>query len=216
MPRAIPVDLRQTIVERHRAGAALPVIAQDLGLSPWTVRTLWRRYRDHGDAGLRPAYAACGRPGPRHAPAVYAAALALRRAHPGWGAGLIRTELATAHPGWALPHEATVRRWVRAAGLARPRRPPRPPHPPRAAVPHARWQLDATEQIVLADGSRVSWLATSDEATGAILGAVVFPLWRVDPGRSARGASGAAPVVRRVGAATPAAGRQRRAVGRLE
>jgi hypothetical protein len=42
-------------------------------------------------------------------------------------------------------------------------------------VPHGRWQLDATEQIALADGSRVSWLAASEEATGAMLGAVVSP-----------------------------------------
>ena len=65
MPRALPVALRQTIIERHRAGVSLPAIAQECGLSPWTVRTLWRRYRDRGEAGLVPDYAACGRRGPR-------------------------------------------------------------------------------------------------------------------------------------------------------
>ena len=182
MPQALPVALRQTIVERHLDGASLPAIARDLDLSPWTVRTLWRRYRDRGDAGLGPAYAACGRPGPRHPDAVYQTALALRQAHPGWGAGLIRTELAACFPGQRLPHEATIRRWLRDAGLSRPPRAPRPPDPPRAGVPHARWQLDATEQIALADGSKVSWLAASDEASGAMLGAVVFPLCALDAG----------------------------------
>jgi transposase len=216
MPQALAVAVRQTIVERHLAGASLPAIARALGLSPWTVRTLWRRYRDRGDAGLVPDYAACGRPGPRHPQPLYAHALLLRRAHPGWGAGVIRTELAQQHPQLALPHEATLRRWFRDAGLALSPAPPRPPTPPRAQVPHERWQLDATEQIPLADGSRVSWLAASDEATGAMLGAVVFPLRPLDDGGSVGGAGGVADLVRPVGAAYPAARRQRRAVGQLE
>jgi Helix-turn-helix domain len=185
MPQALPVALRQAIVERHQAGLSLPAIAQELGLSPWTVRTIWRRYRDGGEAGLVPDYAACGRPGPRQPAGLYDAALALRRAHPGWGSGLIRVELATVFPDQPLPHDATIRRWCREAGLARPRASPRPPDPPRARQPHARWQLDATEQIALADGTRVSWLAASDEASGGLLGAVVFPSGPVDAGGSA-------------------------------
>jgi len=216
MPRALPVALRQTIVERHQAGTSLPAIAQECGLSPWTVRTLWRRYRDRGEAGLVPDYAACGRPGPRHLPLLVASALALRRAHPRWGAGLIRTELAQQHPALSLPHEATLRRWFRAAGLAPPRRPPPAPDPPRATEPHARWQLDATEQIALADGSRVSWLAASEEATGAMLGAVVFPPRALDGGGPAGGAAGAAQLVRAVGPAAAAAAGQRPSLGGLE
>jgi transposase len=184
MPQAVPVAVRQAIVDRHRAGASLPTIAQDLGLSPWTVRTIWRRYRDGGAAALVPDYAACGRPGPRQPAGLYEAALAMRREHPGWGSGLIRLELATHFPDQILPHDATIRRWFRDAGLARPRPTPRPPDPPRARQPHARWQLDATEHIRLADGTEVSWLAASDEASGALLGAVVFPPGAVDAGRS--------------------------------
>ena len=216
MPRALSVDLRQTIIERHRAGATLAAVATEVALSPWTVRTLWRRYRDRGDAGLVPDYAACGRPGPRHPQPLYASALILRRAHPGWGAGVIRTELAQQHPQLALPHEATLRRWFRDAGLAPSPPPPRPPNPPRAQVPHERWQLDATEHIPLADGSRVSWLAASDEASGGMLGASVFPLRELDAGRSPGGAAGAAGLVRAVGpAATDPAG-QWPSLGRLE
>ena len=184
MPRALAVDLRQTIVERHLGGASLAAIGHDLALSPWTVRTIWRRDRDRGAAGLRPDYAACGRPGPRHPGALSAAALDRRRAHPGWGAGLIRTELAKAFPDQGRPHEATLRRWFREAGGASLPPPPRPPDPPRTREPHARWQRDAPAQIGRADGRQVSWLAASDEATGAMLGAVVFPLWAVDAGGS--------------------------------
>src|ERR687898_1198474 len=84
MPRALPVDLRQTLIERHLAGASLATAAREFALSPGTVRTLWRRYRDRGDAGLVPNYAACGRAGPRSPQPLYGHALALRRA-PGLG-----------------------------------------------------------------------------------------------------------------------------------
>jgi transposase len=184
MPRALPVAVRQALIERHMAGVPLGTVAAEFALSPWTVRTIWRRYRDRGEAGLRPDYAACGRPGPRVPSPLYATACALRREHPGWGSGLIRTELAARFPDQPLPHERTLRRWFRGAGLGPPPRRPRPPAPPRARQAHARWQLDATEQIRLADGTRVSWLAASDEATGAMLGATVFPLRALD-GRGA-------------------------------
>jgi hypothetical protein len=110
MPRALTVDLRQAVIERHLAGHSLAAVARELAISPWTARTLWRRYRDRGEAGLVPDYAACGRPGPRWPATVYDQALALRRAHPRWGSGLIRLALATPFPGQPLPHERTLRR----------------------------------------------------------------------------------------------------------
>jgi transposase len=175
MPRAIPVATREAIVARHLAGVSLAQVAAELAV-PWgTVRTIWRRYRQRGRAGLAPDYAACGTQGPRYPAALHAAACTLRREHRGWGAGLIRLKLAEQFPAQALPHERTLRRWFAAAGLAPVPPKPQPPAPPRAREPHARWQLDATEQIPLATGRRVSWLAASDEATGAMLGAVVFP-----------------------------------------
>jgi transposase len=213
MPRAIAVATRETIVARHLAGATLPQIAADLDL-PWaTVRRIWRRYRDRGEAGLAPNYAACGRRGPRHQAALYAQALAVRREHPDWGSGLIRVALATAFPDQPLPDERTIRRWLAAAGLAPAPPPPRPPSPPRATQPHERWQVDATEQIRLADGRRVSWLAASDEATGAMLGTVVFPPRAVDDRAADGGADGTARLLRAVGAAADRARRQRAAVG---
>ena len=87
MPRALALDLRQVIVERHRAGASLPAIARDLTLSPWTVRTIWRRYRNRGAAGLVPDYAACGRPGPRHPAELHEAAWRCAAPIPAGGPG---------------------------------------------------------------------------------------------------------------------------------
>ena len=92
----------------------------------------------------------------------------------------------------ALPHPRTVERWFRARGLRPPAPPPRPPVPPRATHPHAVWPLDAKEQVRLADGTQVSWLTITDEASGAILDeARGFP--------PARGAGRAAGGPRRAG-----------------
>ena len=87
----------------------------------------------------------------------------------------LRLELAAGFPDHPLPHDATLRRWFRVAGLTPPPRPPQSPDPPRATVPHQRWQLDATEQVRLADGTRVSWLTASEEATGALLWETTLP-----------------------------------------
>jgi hypothetical protein len=105
-------------------------------------------------------------------------ALALRRLHPGWGAGRIRVQLRPPQPGLPLPDPSTVRRWLARAGLAA--RPPRPAPPPapRADRPHQVWQTDASEQIRLRDGQRVSWLRLVDEASGAALFSRLFPQGR--------------------------------------
>lgn len=60
--------------------------------------------------------------------------------------------------------------------MTRPPSPRRAPPRPRATVPHQIWQLDAKEQVRLADGSRVCWLLATDEASGATLEPEVFPL----------------------------------------
>jgi transposase len=54
MPRAIAVPIRRVIVERHQAGQSLESIALALGLTHDTVRNIWRRFRDRGEAGLIP------------------------------------------------------------------------------------------------------------------------------------------------------------------
>lgn len=216
MPRALPVPQRRLIVERIGHGEPIAAVAEDLGLSYWTVRTLWRRYRDRGREALTPDYDRCGHPGVRGSRLIYRAAIWLRRRHPGWGAELIRTILGERYPDEPLPAARTLRRWFAAQGLSRPPRPPRQPPPPRATVPHATWQMDAKEQISLADGTRVSWLAITDEASGAILEAAVFPPGDVESGRSAGGAGDAGAILRPLGATRSLAGRQRAALGRGE
>jgi hypothetical protein len=140
-----------------------------------TVRGLWERYRRRGPAGLETDYAQCARCGPRFESSVPEAALQLKRDHPRWGATLIRLQLGKQFGGQPLPSDRTLQNWFRQADLT-PRRPQRPqPDRQRAQRPHQVWQVDAKEQIPLADGSRCTAFCATDEASGALLGAALFP-----------------------------------------
>jgi hypothetical protein len=115
---------------------------------------------------------------------VYEAAIDLKREHPKWGAQFIRIHLQRQYPQQALPSVRTLQRWFRAAGVARTPsvRQQRSGHIQRGQQVHAVWAVDAKEGIHLADGSVVSWLVMTDEASGAVLEAAVFPPGKVDAG----------------------------------
>ncbi len=152
------------------------------------VRQHWKRYRDEGRIAAQ--YEGCGASGPHYDKALYEQAVALKAAHRGWW-WVIQVELAQEHEGEPLPSKRTLQRWFRREGVARPR-PDRTVKPSvkRGQEAHAVWAMDAKEQTLLADGSYVSWLTITDEGSGAILAAVLFPPSSVDAGRAAGGQTG--------------------------
>jgi len=189
MPAATPNRIRRQIVDRRSDGASYAAIARELALPYITVRKIDQHYRRTGH--LEPDYARCKHTEVRKAQAIYEQAVALKRQHPGWGAGLIWVELAEVWPESALPSVRTLQRWFQRAGLVQPRPRPREPGPvARGTTAHAVWAMDAKEQIRLPDGQGISWLTISDEASGAILSATIFPPLSLEPGRS----TGRAPV----------------------
>jgi hypothetical protein len=173
MPRAIAVPVRRVVVRRWQRGQTAAEIATALGLVPRSVRHLLRQAAAGPD--LTPAYDRCGRHRPAARQAVYEHALELRRQHPTWGAGLIRVFLRDRFATRRVPGERTLQRWFRRAGLG-PAPAGRRPRPPRgwAGRPHEAWQVDAAEELTLANGGRASWLRITDECTGAILRTTVF------------------------------------------
>ena len=213
MPAPVPLPIRQALWNRHQQGASSTELAQAFGLAPRTVRGILRRGRELGSEGLVP-----GRPGPatkaRPEHAARTAALLLRRAHPTWGAGLIRVMLQRQgiEP---LPAVRTLQRWFAKAGLgpATPGRQPEAVKRWRATRPHETWQVDAAEDIALADGTRVSWLRIADVFTGAVLGTVIFPPRAVEHGAGLRDPEAVAGGVLPLGDAGADPGRQRHALG---
>jgi transposase len=177
MGRAVSIPQRRVIFDRAQQGHRVEAIAADLGLPPETVRKLIRRFRTGGATAIAPGYDRCGSHQTRRAdPELIGTATELRREHPTWGAGLIRVILAERYPGRALPSERALQRaFVRADLSPAPvgRRPAAAPR--RATQPHETWQVDATEQMPLADGRQACWVRIVDECTGAVLATAVFP-----------------------------------------
>jgi len=191
MPAATPMYLRQVIVKRREAGESYASIARSLAMPYQTVWKVDRHYRQQGH--LEPNYAACQHKTIRKSGAIYARAVELKGAHPGWGANLIWVLLAEEWDEGELPSIRTLQRWFHRGKVARQRKQERvKSHVRRGQAPHEVWALDAKEQIQLQDGSAVSWLTISDEASGAVLTSRLFPPWPVEPTGSTGCPTGAA------------------------
>ena len=208
MPKPIPFPIREKLWERARLGEGSASLAEAFNLSPRTVRHLLKRFRDRGEAALATDYRPPVAPAHAKSAAIRQAVLDKRRDHPTWGAEIIRVALAEERPEVAWPQARTMRTWIARAGLGpAPRGRPPGRSPTRADRPHQTWQVDACEQIELKGGQRASWLRVADEATGAVLGTVVFPPRLLDPGRSSPDPGQPPPAVPPVGAARGPAGR---------
>jgi hypothetical protein len=131
-----------------------------LGLVPRTVRQLVQRLRTRGPNALATSYPNRAYAHPPPFRALIEEALQLRRAHPTWGAGLVRVLLHRRYPAAPNPAERTLQRWFRRAELIRAPSGRRagPSSYQRAQEPHDVWQLDAADQVALQNGTQVCWL----------------------------------------------------------
>ncbi len=215
MPQALPLPVREQIIQLHQQGLSSPQVARRLHRKVRSVRQIWRRFRVGGAAALKPGYDRCGHPGSRFPAAVVAAARALKRDHPRWGAGFIRIQLADRFPDIALPAARTLQSWFQVAGLqsARAQRPP--VRRERAQAVHEVWELDAKEKMRLADGTGTSTLTVTDEASGALLAVAPFPPVSLAPGAGAGDPASPAGRLCPLGVAGPVPGGQWLSLGHL-
>ena len=173
MPSPVPNPIRQAIWNRHQEGSSVGELAETFHLAPRTVRGLLQRAR-RGPESL-PADRPGPTPGARPDHPARSPALLLRREHPTWGAGLIRVMLRRQGIK-PVPGTRSLQRWFRSVGLGpAPRGRRCATAARRATEPHDTWQVDASEDIPLADESHACWLRIADEFTGAVLKTVVFP-----------------------------------------
>lgn len=191
MPAALSIGERRQIVAMYEQGDSFSAIADELKRDYETVRKIYHRYQQSGQ--LEANYDKCGHQGIRSREAVYQRAIQLKQVHPKWGAGLIWVELAEEFDETDLPSERTLQRWFRGSGVQNPA----PEHSPRpfsarGKRAHEVWAMDAKEQVKLADGSFVSWLTVTDEGSGAILGAFLFPHQTLGDNRPNASESGSA------------------------
>lgn len=182
MPAAIALKIRKEIVQRRAAGASYAAISRELEVSYGAVRNIDRQYQQTGK--LKPNYEACARVGIRKDEAIYERVIALKRAYPTWGAGLIWVELADEFGEEDLPCERTLQRWFHRADLVERKagNPVSDVKVGRGTEVHEVWALDAKEQMRLADGGYASWVVMTDEGSGAMLEAHAFPPQEVESG----------------------------------
>lgn len=183
MPAPVESTKRLEIVRRHEGGESLRSISEEMSMSYETVKHIWQHWRREGR--IEPNYERAKRRGTRHYQRVYEAAVALKQAHRRWGATLIRIKLEEDARYGPLPSVRTIQRWFRDAGVQS--QTPRSQQAgakrvKRGQEPHEVWAVDAKEQMQLADGSWASWLVVSDEASGAVPAADVFPPAVLDAG----------------------------------
>jgi hypothetical protein len=176
MPRAIAVPIRQKMVEMREQGKSYAEIGRELTQSSGSVRQICRRYQPGVKESLETGYSRCGRHGKRSEKRVLRSAIYLKRRHPKWGAGYIRMVLGQRWPKEALPSTRTMQRWFREAKVASKAPQAKQPRRARAREVHQCWQVDATSNQRLSDGSEVCWLSASDETSCALLEGTVFPL----------------------------------------
>ena len=175
MGKAIALPLRQRIVELKQQGHTLQAISQQLDLSFAAVRLIWSRFKQQGQHGLLTRFGQCGPQPPAQTNPVFRAARWLRHRHPQWGSPLIQALLHKRY-GQHVPSIRTLNRWYKWAGLTPPRSKPNTVVIGRAKAVHNIWQVDAKEQLVLADGQPTCYLTVTDEHSGAWLTSLVFPL----------------------------------------
>ena len=176
MPIAISTAKRLSIIEQYEKGKSLLQISKDEKISYATVHRLYHRYKEKGISGLTPHYNRCGSKQLKSSKLIVRAVRCLKTWHPSWGAGRIKTKILQKYPQAQLPSSRTLQRWFRNNGQNKPQS--KPPQSARrwAKSVHDVWQIDAKEEVRLANGQKVCWLNITDEKSSAIIDPPVFSL----------------------------------------
>jgi transposase-like protein len=175
---------RNQMVDLKLQGYTLATIANKMGWTEACVRKWWRCYRKGGRRALNPPDRRQQRGGrmSQFGKEVRRAFLAVKEAHPGWGASLARLHVAVqrgvSEPD--LPSLSTIEKYWRAVcpHLLRPAR----RHPPavlkeratEVTLPHQRWQLDFKERLPVSRCGSIDVLNIRDEATPVKIASRVY------------------------------------------
>jgi transposase len=166
---------RQEAYKLWLTGMKKSIISRQLGIDYDTLLGWTKRFEAEGASGTSLRYNRCGSRG-LFSEAVHEQALALRRAHPDWGASYIQLHLQQQFEASQEPSVRQLQRWLGRAGLLTPAtRLPRD-RSTWASKPLERVQVDAKEQLRTADDHPCCYLNFTDEHSGAVLDAFVFPL----------------------------------------
>lgn len=170
-------EIRQEVIEKFHSGSKRTEISKELGIGYSTVLGWIKRYEHSGESGLHPRYNKCGSKSIVK-DWIKAKAIEMRAEHKGWGGEYIEMKLKQLYPKEYIPTGRQLRRYFKSAGLLeeQSRLPKVDKGNNWVKKAFGRVQLDAKEQIQTLDGKWSSYLTFTDEHTGAVLEALVFPL----------------------------------------
>src|SRR5512137_2839709 len=115
MPQPIARATRERIVKQREEGKTVGQVAEAEGVSKRSVRRIYSAWRKQGEAGLNTHYHEGARDRCQFSQRIYRQAIALKRRHQKWGAGLIQVKLEMTHTRERLPAERTLQDWFRRA-----------------------------------------------------------------------------------------------------
>ncbi len=165
MPWSIPTAMslrREFVLLASQDGANHAHLCHRFGISR-TTGYKWRaRYRDGGDEALHDRSRRPTTSPTRTPPSVEADVLALRDAHPAWGARKIHTVLARSR-GIESPAPSTITGILRRHGRLSADAPRRDFVRFEAEAPNELWQMDFKGDFLLGDGARCYPLTLTDD-----------------------------------------------------
>lgn len=174
--KAYDNNLRQRVIALYQEGKSRNSISSDLALSYGTVCNWIKSYKKYGETGLLTKYANCG--GHQQVSVeIKQTAIKLKEEHEDWGAPYILLELSRQYRAIDLPSARQLQRYFQKHGLTKESStlPKDESSNAWSKEPLDRIQVDAKEQLQTQDGKWSSYLTFTDEATGAVLDAFVFP-----------------------------------------
>lgn len=177
MPSTISMAIRQSIVERYKKGEKISTLSRYYKVSRVSIYSFINREQSEGLKGLCPKYDNCGKVRPSSTQFIFRAVRCMRAWHPSWGAEKIRAEMLQMRPQLDLPHYRTFTRWFHWNNQIQVRLKSSLPRPQARQAKHLHeiWQIDAKEEISIADGSKNCWLNIADEFSGMVIDPPVFP-----------------------------------------
>lgn len=175
--RAYNHSLRLQAIELYQRGKKSTQISEELNVSYYTILNWIKRYKSKGLEGLKSDYSACGQ-SCKVSELIKQEAVSLKRAHEDWGSDYIRMKLERKYPDVWLPSARQLRRYFALAGVNSSllsKLPKASGGNCWAKHEFYRVQVDAKEQLQTKDGKWCSYLTFTDEKSGAVLDAFVFP-----------------------------------------
>lgn len=175
--KAYPNEVRRRVVMLSEKGKSKREISLELGLNYKTVSQWLKRHKESPNDGLYPRYSNCGSIQQVDI-GIKEEIINLKREHEEWGASYIRMNLLKKYANQYVPSVRQMQRYFRSAGLRgnKDKLPKGDLSRYWSKKAFHRVQVDAKEQIQTQDGQWNSYLTFTDECTGAVLEAIVFPL----------------------------------------